>query len=192
MFWSLVLPVKITFWLLLVIVIVVTFLAPKFKKRRSSIFVLSTLLAGITFLPLNYVILRTLDQYRFGIFSYPDHDSVNDFRVQRYLPEPATDITIEKTQHGYRAQFTISKPALENWNDARWKKVHGEQAAGEREKLESPNHVWPDFERTYGDLGWQKPVDATWYIGAGLRSDTNFKVWFSETAGVAYQCVGYW
>jgi hypothetical protein len=40
--------------------------------------------------------MAVTDEQRFGVFEYTSFDDVNDFRVERYLPTAATDITIDK------------------------------------------------------------------------------------------------
>ncbi len=84
--------------LLLVVTIIVGALsAPLLKLRRANVFGTLVVIALLAFIPVMCAIGTIVDRYRFGIFTYASFGDVRDFRVERYLPPTATQITIEKT-----------------------------------------------------------------------------------------------
>ena len=108
MLWPLVLPFKITFWVLAGLVATATVFAPVAKCRRSRTLLVSLLAAALLFVPSCSAVMAVIDANRFGLFQVASFDEMDDFRVRRYLPPEARDITIEKQAAGYRARFKIS------------------------------------------------------------------------------------
>lgn len=118
MLWPIVLPFAITACVLLTLV----FVAPVVKWRRVPTSIGMTLLSLIAFVPSCTGIMRILDADRFGVIEYASFDNVDDFRVERYLPPPATNITVDKYAQGFRARFTISQSQLDAYLDDVWRK----------------------------------------------------------------------
>jgi hypothetical protein len=132
-----------------------------------------------------------LDHYRFGEFEYQDFDSVNDFRVERYLPEAATNITVDKRPGGFRAKFTISRASLDQWFEQVWKDK-GKNSARPADALKVKRLIDRDeFNREFGDLGWAPP-DAIEYKGPRKSNWAGFTIWHSPSENMGYERAGYW
>ena len=93
MLWPIVLPLKITFWILVAAVLTLTAAAPSLKWNRGKTFRIAMLLAFAGFVPSCVGIMSILDSHRFGTFEYASFSDVKDFRIERYLPTQAKDIT---------------------------------------------------------------------------------------------------
>ena len=94
MLWSIILPLQITacFWLLFIGI--VWFLTRR-RRQRWPYMALAVCASALMFIPSLVGIARAVDHFRFGVFHYHDFTAINDWRVERYLPPAATDITIE-------------------------------------------------------------------------------------------------
>ncbi len=192
MLWPIVLPVKITFYTLSGLLLVATTVAPLFRQERKVVFAWGALLGVLAFIPSCAGVMSVLDHYRFGVCTYPDSQSVNDSHVQHWLPEMATDITVDQSPAGFRARFRIEKPALDKWFDRFWQQ-YGEHSAIPRAPREESKPIHPDeLEFYFGDLGWPPPSDAVAYEGPRTANGAGFTLWYSESQGVAYQDAGYW
>lgn len=192
MLWPLVLPFEITCWTLIALLVVATVAAPVFRTKRKRVFAWGFFVALIAFIPSCTAVMSLVDEYRFGIFNYPDFRSVNDFRVERYLPEPATDITIEKHPQGFRAKFEIGKPALDDWFDRTWEQ-NGEHSVVPRVSDREAKPVRREtFEHHFGDLGWEAPSDLNEYEGPVAGNGAGFTIWYNERASIGYEHAGYW
>ncbi len=192
MLWSLVLPFKITFWMFVIILTVATSLAPRFRKSRKRIFTWGVCLAILLFIPSCSMIMRGLDHFRFGTFHYATIDEVNDFRIERYLPVTATEITVVESPSGFTAKFRIDKDSLEQWQDTLWEKW-GEYAVNPRhpEVFDIPESIMPALPSYFGELNWPPLKKASRYEGPRAENGAGYTIWFSESEGIAYQSAGY-
>ncbi len=176
MLWPLVLPCQITLGGMIVVLILGIAIAPKCKKSRKRFIAWGLLLGSLAFVPSCTALMTILDQYRFGVFEYVGYDAVNDLRVERFLPDAATDITIEKSSRGYRAKFSISCESLEDWFDESWNR-DGESSVVPRDNEESSIPITSDaFEIQYGDLGWPPLEDAVEYVGPTAPNGAGFTI----------------
>lgn len=96
MLWSMILPFQITACLWMAAIVCAGWFAPKFGYERARSVLLTMFLAMFLFVPSCASVKFLVDPFRFGIFHYSNFDSINDWRVERYFPEAATDITLEK------------------------------------------------------------------------------------------------
>jgi hypothetical protein len=188
MFWSTILPFQITTALWAVIIAVVTYFAPKFGKKRFSIALSCIGLGFLLFIPSCAIIQTIAAPFRFGIFHYPNYAAINDWRVERYLPSLAADITLEKPKHtnGFRAKFKITKPELEGWFNESWNRGKAYSVISREESQDVS--ASPDFS----DLGWPPLTDAIQYVGPTKGNGAGYIIWYSESQGVAYEDAGYW
>ncbi len=193
MLWPIQLPFLLTVALMAALVTAATFCAPRLKMKRAAASSLATLLALVAFIPACAGIGLAVDKFRFGTFSYAKFEDVKDFRVERFLPPAARDITVDKRDSGFVAKYRIAEPELRAFLDELWAK-HGEQSSLKRSDF-SPNSTLDEqlhalhFGRR---LGWpfiqgmkhhQSPVAPN---GAGCS------LWYSAVEGVAYQRAAYW
>ena len=190
MLWPVVLPSKITFYILLGVLIVATIIAQSYYRKGARTCALGAAIAILLFVPCCTVVQKILDPYRFGVFTYPNFQSVHDFRIERYLPESATNITVNKQVTGFQAKFTISRQALDDFFERQW------EARGKDSKLprETPKPYdrldW--FNGHIAGLGKLAPGDSIAYEGPRASNGAGFTVLYSESEGVAYQLAAYW
>jgi hypothetical protein len=186
MFWPAILPLQITATLWAASIVTVWFLAPRFGKKRAPYVTLAVFIAFALFIPSVKGVMDIVDGYRFGVFEYSDSASINDWRVERYFPDAATNITLEKDRGGFRARYSISKVRLEKWLDHLWDEWR-DLAHKTRERTQAVVET-PQFD----DLGWQLPKDAAKYSGPRKRNGAGFTIWYSEKDGIAYEDASYW
>lgn len=192
MLWPIVLPFKITVCVLLALIVLATLAAPLVKWRRTQTLIGVTLLSLVAFIPSCAGIMQILDSSRFGVFNCAAFNDVKDFRVERYLPPAATNITIDKYPQGFRARFTISQSQLDAYLDEVWRS-YGDQSVVERGEMSAMAIVdAKSHDLYYGDLGWPHLNDATEVYGPTAGNGAGFSVWFSPSEGIAYQRGSYW
>ena len=100
--------------------------------------------------------MSILDAQRFGTFSYDTYSEVQDFRIERYLPTSAREISLDKFAMEHRAKYTITKTELTTYLDALLLKA-GKYSAVSREELDEGASV--SFDRIAYDfegLGWPR------------------------------------
>lgn len=203
MFWPIILPAKITFWLTVFVICYVTYKAPiwKWKTSRFVVFVLASLLSTLTFIPVCIVLMLGIDFFRFGSFTHADFDSVNDFRVERYLPEAAEKISVFKYASGYQAEFKIDKEDLDEWFATESKNFEDILAKRITEKVLQCKPViaakdkfgFPD--QLLNNCKLVDPIasdDMLFYQGATSSNGAGHQIWFSPSRSIAYQRAGYW
>jgi hypothetical protein len=188
MLWPIELPFQITLALWLGAILVAGIFAPKWGVKRLKSVLLGFLIGILLFIPACVGVKYILDPFRFGMFQYPNFAAVHDWRVQRYLPDAASEITIEIPVHGngFRAKFYITKPALETWFEQSWEE-------GAKYSIISRKEA-QDFNepQEFYDLGWQRMPGAVMYVGPMEDDGGGYYVWYSEEEGIAYEDAGYW
>ena len=103
MLWPIILPFQITACVFASVIIIATLAAPLAKLKRLPTFFAMMILGFVGFIPSCSEIMKIIDAKRFGVFSYASFKDVNDFRVERYLPSDAMQITLDKYPQGFRA-----------------------------------------------------------------------------------------
>jgi hypothetical protein len=192
MLWPYELPAQITFWIMLAMIGVSTFLAIVLKRKPSRAFFVSTTLAIIAYIPSCSLIMSALDGRRFGVFQYASYGDVQDFRIYRYLPHAARSITLEKTAMGHRAKYLISEAELRDYVDKLWKES-GDGSAIARSDTNDGEVVEPEeISRQFGDLGWP-PLSNAIRFHSPVQRDGGGAEYFLETnTGTVYHRAGYW
>jgi hypothetical protein len=192
MFWFIIMPYNITFLMLAGIVISATIAAPRYGVKRRPVFWWGTFIAFFTSIPTCAATLKIVDHFRLGEFTYSSFQEVNDWRVERYMPDGATDITMLKTYNGYHAKYKIDKHSLESWIEkflhVNWPKYRG-SGIGSDDYLEI-EYAW--FELVFCDTGWKLPKDVIRCKSASSGNGAGFQVWYSESEGMAYEISAYW
>ncbi|WP_146410052.1 hypothetical protein [Allorhodopirellula heiligendammensis] len=136
--------------------------------------------------------MDVLDAKRFGVFEYQTFDEVDDFRVERYLPSVAQNITVNKYAQGFRARFSISQEQLDAYMDGVWSK-YGDRSVAKRGEMSAMELVdEKSHELCYGDLRWPHLDDATEVYGPTASNGAGFSVWYSPSKRIAYQRASYW
>jgi hypothetical protein len=188
MFWSAILPFKITVAMTVIVVVMATVLSPRWRVRRSRMLAWSLLIACLAFVPSCVMIQAAVDLVRFGEFHYDEFDDIHDWRVERYLPDAARDITLVKSGSGFLARFTIDQASLDDWNARMWKLYEAE--IGRPRPAE--DDVLGDPDRKFDELGWQQLQDFVEYAGPYELDWGGPSIWYSPTEQLAYEWCGYW
>lgn len=192
MLWPFILPFQITACALLVVIVLATLAAPFLKWQRLPTFFGMTFLSALVFVPSCTAIMNVVDANRFGVFDYKTFGEVRDFRVERYLPPAARDITVDKYPQGFRARFTITPTELDNYMDEVWR-TYGDLSVTKRGTISAMAVVDENsHDRVYGDLGWPYLDDATEVYGPTAANGAGFSIWYSPSKQIAYQRGGYW
>jgi hypothetical protein len=133
-------------------------------------FEISLAFGCLAFIPSCMGIMAIIDSQRFGTFPYTSAAEVNDFRVARYLPANAINITLMKYQNGYLAKYSISKADLLSYLDALWDNF-GHQSATPRDQLQDGLPVSVDLvDHEFADLKWPALTNPlTFYSPEELR-----------------------
>ena len=192
MLWPIVLPVQLTFWIMLSIVMISTLIAMVLNWKPGRVFFISTSFAFVAFIPSCAGIMSHLDARRFGIFQYASFGEVQDFRVERYLPDSARSITLEKTAMGHRAKYSITEDELREYMDRLWKEC-GDGSAIARIDLKEGEVVKPDeIEYQFRDLGWPPLTNAIRFHSPVQGDGGGAEYFLDEVSGTAYHRAGYW
>lgn len=192
MLWPIVLPFKIAFWSLVGLVLLVTAFSPALHWKRGVTLLASTILACLAFVPSCAGIMAILDTQRFGVFHHDAYDSVDDFRIERYLPTEARNITLDKFAMGHRAKYSISESDFLNYLDRFWSK-YSEGSAISREELSIDTRMTEDeFIQNFGDLDWVPLQNAFEYHSPVQRDGGGATYFYDRDAEIAYHRAGYW
>ena len=189
MFWPFILPIQLTTCIFVTIITIATIAAPYLHRRREQTFMTMFILGMFTYIPSCGLIMDVVDARRFGVFHYASFDNVNDPRVERYLPQAASDITLEKSYSGFRARYRIAKPELDTYLTD-FSSSNGKHSHVQDEEISKETPVdLASHNQRYGDLGWPYLNDLVDYSG---KTRGNMTVWHSTEAEIAYQEAGYW
>ena len=120
MFWPSITPFFSTCALAFAAVVAATWLAPRTGRSRVAAFLAACSFSFVAFIPCCIAIELALGPLRFGVFHYESGDEIGDWRVERYFPLAAREITLLKYPAGFHAEFRIERAALEAWIDERW------------------------------------------------------------------------
>jgi hypothetical protein len=192
MLWPLELPVKITFGLLVALVLLATVGSLRLKWAPRKTFVIASLFAFVGFIPSCAVVMKIVDARRFGIFQYASYDEVQDFRIERFLPTAARNITLEKTFIGHRAKYMISESELKSYIDGLWD-AYGKYSAIPRSKLKEGESVKSEeIEMDFQDLNWPRMINAVRFHSPVEGDGGGATYFFDPTTGITYHRAGYW
>ncbi len=193
MFWNLVLPLRITFWTLIALVVVSTAIAPLLNWKRAKTFLITSALALVAFIPSCTGIMYLIDNAQFGYFEYNTFGDVKDFRVERLLPTTASQIKMYKRSNGYRAKYVISEVDLHAFLDNLWKQ-YGKNSPVQRSTLfgEGATVSSEELHRMFSELGWPPLTDAIEYHSPAEADGGGATYYFDASVGIVYQRTGYW
>jgi hypothetical protein len=192
MLWPIVLPVQLTFLIMLAMIVISTLLAVALKWKRIPVFVGSVALAFVAFIPSCTGIMSVLDARRFGVFQYATYGDVQDFRIYRYLPISARSITLEKTAMGHRAKYSITEAEMRDYVDWLWREC-GEGSAIARSDLEEGESVKPDeIEHQFRELGWPPLTNAIRFHSPVQGDGGGAEYFLDVSSSTAYHRAGYW
>ncbi len=193
MFWNLVLPLRITFWTLIALVVVSTAIAPVLNWKRAKTFLIALVLALVAFIPSCTGIMYLIDNAQFGYFEYNTFEDVKDFRVERLLPTTASQIKMYKRSNGYRAKYAISEADLHAFLDNLWKQ-YGRNSPVQRDTLlgEVTTVSSDKLHLVFSELGWSMLTEAVEYHSPSEADGGSATYYFDASVGIVYQQTGYW
>jgi hypothetical protein len=171
-------------------VAVLTVIAPRAKRLRS--FVLGSVLACALFIPALFGVSAIVDAVRFGTFHYATAAEVDDFRVNRYLPLTASDITLHKSGLGYCARYTLEEAALRAYLDSLWAS-YGAMSSMTRESLHDGQLVGAsDIDTVFRKLDWVVPREARRWNSPVEDDGGGATYYFDPATSTVLQRAGYW
>lgn len=192
MFWPIVLPFQITICIMTFFVLGISLFAYVRKRKFWKSFFISSAISCVVFIPSCALIATILDTQRFGIFEYASFDETNDFRIQRYLPPNARDITVHKFASGHRARYTIEEEELRAFLDTLWV-FRGERSPDSKEKsattLQSRRMRFGGFSQILAGqiqvmlFDWPAPLQPTEPVPP---------IFYCRSSQTAYHYAGYW
>ncbi|WP_417737251.1 hypothetical protein [Rosistilla oblonga] len=192
MLWPIVLPFKIAFWSLAGIVSLLTLLSPALKWNRGKTFLISSLLGCLAFIPSCAGIMTIVDGQRFGIFNYGTYAEVQDFRIERYLPTSARDITLDKFAMGHRAKYTITETELTTYLDSLWIEA-GTNSAISRDALDDGSSVsFDQIAHDFDGLNWPLLSTVIQFHSPIQGDGGGATYYFDPSTNIAYHRAGYW
>lgn len=192
MFWPLVLPFQITISLLIALVVLSTALAPLVKWKRGRMFGISLAFGCLAFIPSCMGILAVVDSQRFGTFQFDSALEVNDFRVARFLPEKARNISLKKFPAGHYARYSISKTDLLSYLDAVWDK-YGKYSTVPRDRLHQGEPAFAQMiDHEFDGLEWPALENPIQFHSPVESDGGGATYYFDETSDTVYHRAGYW
>jgi hypothetical protein len=192
MLWPIVLPFQITSGILAALVAVGTVINPIRKWGRPKTFAVLTIVAFVLFIPSCIGVNTIVDAYRFGTFQYASFDELQDFRIERFVPSTARNITVNKYAMGHKAKYTISESELKSYLDQLWD-AHGEKSAIARKDLKDQSVVTPETIKTnFAGLDWPALENAVEYHSPVESDGGGATYYFSRELSVVYHRAGYW
>lgn len=192
MFWAITLPFLITSGIFLVAAIYATVLAKKHGKSIKWVIFLGPLLMMLGFVPSCMTVQAVIDPFRFGIFTYADFDAVNDWRIEKYLPPQAVDLTILKEINGYKAKFSIPKKTLDTWFKE-WSLKHKDSYSEYPGKVGQVRFYDEDyFTKMFDEIEGVFSSDMLEYAGPRAPTAAGFTIWYDPETSTAYQETADW
>ena len=194
MFWTVVLPFEITFWLFLALLVAAFVYAMRSKQTTWKVVCVAMGLALIGFIPSCIGIGLVLDNFRFGHFHHVAFDDVNDFRIERYLPTESQNIDLFKNHsgNGYRAKYEIAHADLQDYVDGMWERW-GQHSAISRSDLDRPRTKYSELALPeFSDLQWSLSGEVEIYHSP-VEGDGGGATYYHDVeTGITLQRAGYW
>lgn len=192
MLWPIILPVQITFGIILGMITVSTLVAVAVKAKPTRIFLATSALGFVAFIPSCTCIMSVIDARRFGIFHYESYAEVQDFRIYRYLPNSARTITLEKTAMGHRAKYQISESDLREYLDRLWSECGNGSIIARKDLNQGEEVNLDEIPNLFHDLGWP-PLSHAIRFQSPVQGDGGGAEYFLDVAsGTVYHRAGYW
>jgi len=194
MFWPAVLPIKITFWLLLAFLVLAIVYAVRSKRTTWKVSLLAIAVSFIAFIPSCMGVGMVLDQYRFGLFHHATVLDVDDFRIERFLPVESQNIDVFKfhSGNGYVARYEINRADLVSYVDGMWEEW-GDRSAISRAELSKSSLGYSDRNSPqFADRDWSLDgqVDV---FRSPVEGDGGGATYYHEVdTGVTLMTASYW
>ncbi len=194
MYGFVVLPFLITFGIAVFLVIVLPPLSKKSKRHLS--FCKLVLIVLVLFIPSCLGMMKIVDFFRYGTFTYTAPEEIGDRRIRQWMPPTATNIVVHRFSEGYFARFAIDKKALTEWlalicnEHQACEKVNNFQ---DRTMSSSCSDQGPFYyPNKTNELGWKYPEDGECYSVTLSSNGAGVSLVYSEALGLAYLEGAYW
>lgn len=192
MLWPLVLPLQITCCILAVVIAAGTVVAPSLKRSRRKTFVVLTIVSFVLFIPSCAGVTAIVDAYRFGTFQYSAFGDLQDFRVERYIPKVARNITVNKYAMGHEAKYSIAESELKSYLDQLWD-TYGKNSAIPRDQLNDGAVASADkLKAEFAGLNWPLLENAVELHSPVEGDGGGATYYFDKESSVVYHRAGYW
>lgn len=192
MLWPLILPLQITCCILAAVIAAGTVVAPSMKRSRRKTLVVLTIVSCVLFIPSCAGVTAIVDAYRFGKFQYSSFGDLQDFRVERYIPKEARNITVNKYAMGHKAKYSISELELKSHLDQLWG-AHGKYSAIPREKLNNGAVASADkLKAEFAGLNWPLLENAVELHSPVEGDGGGATFYFNRESSVVYHRAEYW
>lgn len=195
MLWPVVLPFQITVVLIAVVVGLAMALARRWKWNRLQALSVSALCGCLAFVPVMIGVAIVVDAWRFGLFRHAAFSEVRDFRIERYLPPMATEITLDKYASGHCARYSIRETELVAFVDDQWGAYSQRTALPSSRRDASRLAASYDLDRLRHDferLGWSLSDGTIVLVGPRAANGAGATYCYDRRTGLAYHRAGYW
>lgn len=194
MLWSLVLPFQITVALMIALFIAVLLVGERRKWKGGPKFTAAILLPPLLFIPSCVATSYLVDHFRFGMFHYDNFESIRDFRIERYMPPAAKNISVFKHYggNGYRARFTIAPADFDAWHTDYWQKYSQYSVMDRRDDDGQTQSSVKQFDRWFSELSWSMPNDSVQYQGPVGGNGAHYTIQYSPSNRLAFLNSCYW
>lgn len=194
MLWPFVLPFQITIVLMIVLFIGVLWVGERRQWQPRNRITAAICVPPLLFIPSCAATSYVVDYFRFGMFHYENFDAIDDFRIERYMPPAAADITVFKhySGNGYRARFTITQQDFDAWHNDFWDR-YGEYSNVDRPENDGKALSNPeDFQRWFGEFNWSLPDDSVQYQSPVAGNGAHYTIDYSPSQQIACLRSCYW
>ena len=190
MFWAITLPFVITCGLFFAAAILATVLLRKRDKSIKWVLLFGPLFMILGFVPSCMTVQAVIDPFRSGIFTHADFDAVNDWRIEKFLPAPATDVTVLKLINGYRAKFSIPQKALDAWFEE-WVLEHKDSYSLSRSYVKK-EYDEDRFTKIFDEIDGVFSSGMLKYESPRSPTAAGFTIWYDPKTLMAYQRTADW
>ncbi|WP_146576937.1 hypothetical protein [Neorhodopirellula pilleata] len=167
-------------------------LALVLRRKALKTFFVATTIAALAFIPLCAGVGSIVDSQRFGVFKYETYADVRDFRIERYLPPHARNITLDKYAMGHRAMYTITLEDLTEYLDQLWADADGQSFVSREDLGHGESIVGEQFDHSFDGLDWPIPESAIHFHSPVQSDGGGADYYFDTRTSTVLQHAGYW
>ena len=189
MFGPVLLPVSLTFLVMLSMFTALPFLLRRFTKTKGAVSLAFGICVAAS-IPTLFLVGAIVDSVRYGEFTYSSPDEIGGYTFWT-LPSDATLITMHKYSSGHELRFHTTQIALEKWMDQiRARQLELYENVEEFVLIDHADQEW--FDSCFSRHEWPFPDDAVMYRGPRGEKGSGFETWFSKKNQTAYISRNYW
>ena len=185
MFWSLILPLKITAGILLAIAVAAVGTGLVLRWRWWITGMVTVLTPVILALPILWVVHGVVNRDRLGTFTYATVAQVTDFKVVAWLPAGATDLTVQQREEGFAAAGKATQAQVVAFQAHEW------SAAGLPNAIPKAEEDEP-YVRDFSALGQMPSGTYLRYAGPRAANGAGWDLWWHAGTQRMYLSAAYW